>query len=368
MRIGIIGGGQLGQMLGLAARELGMQCHFIDPSPEPPAASCGPVTQAAFDDLDALTALAACSDVITYEFENVPVAALQTVADRVPVYPPPAALGLAQDRLTEKQLFRQLDIPLPAFQRVDTRNDLDAAVAGLGLPLVLKSRRLGYDGKGQFVIRQPDDVASAWLECGGSELIAEQWVDFDYEVSVIAARNVSGDIICFPLSRNEHKNGILQTSRAPLPEAALASDARHYVVTLLEHLNYVGVLALELFVVGDQLLANEFAPRVHNSGHWTIEGAVPSQFTAHLLAISDQHLSNPRLAGHAGMLNLIGNMPAMLQLPAGATLHDYGKAPRPGRKLGHITVVSGSAAARDAQLAAIRASVTECTPSRGPVT
>ena len=367
MRIGIIGAGQLGQMLGFAARELGMQCRFVDPAPKPPAAAYGAVTRAEFDDRDALARLAASSDVVTYEFENVPVAALQQIADRVPVYPPPAALGHAQDRLAEKQLFQQLHIPLPAYHRVDSRDDLDAAVASLGMPLVLKTRRLGYDGKGQFVIRQPADVSAAWQQCGGSELIAEQWVSFDYEVSAIGARNVAGDIICYPLTRNEHAHGILRTSRAPLQHAALARQAEQHVTALLEHLQYVGVLALEMFVTGEQLLANEFAPRVHNSGHWTIEGAETSQFTAHLLAISNQALPVPRVPGHAGMLNLIGTMPRNLQLPAGASLHDYGKAPRPGRKLGHITVIGDSAEARDALLARVRESVTESTPPAGTV-
>ncbi|MDA0707211.1 MAG: 5-(carboxyamino)imidazole ribonucleotide synthase [Proteobacteria bacterium] len=367
MRIGIIGAGQLGQMLGFAARNLGMQCQFIDPTPNPPAAVCGPVTQAAFDDSDALARLAASCDVVTYEFENVPVAALQKIADRVPVYPPPAALGHAQDRLAEKQLFLQLDIPLAPFHRVDSPDDLEAAVAKLGLPLVLKTRRLGYDGKGQFVIRRPADLPVAWQLCGGSELIAEQWVNFDYEVSAIGARNVSGQVICYPLTRNEHADGILQTSVAPLQDTALTSQAEHYISALLEHLDFVGVLALEMFVLGEQLLANEFAPRVHNSGHWSIEGAEPSQFTAHLLAITDQSLPEPRLLGHAGMLNLIGTMPENLRLPAEATLHDYGKASRPGRKLGHITVIGDSATARDALLAELRESVTESIPVSGTV-
>jgi len=366
MRIGIIGAGQLGQMLGFAARDLGMQCEFLDPSPHPPAAVCGPVTQAAFDDSDALARLAQRCDVVTYEFENVPVAALQRIAAQVTIYPPPAALRHAQDRLAEKQLFADLQIPLPAYRRIDARDDLAAAVAELGLPLVLKTRKLGYDGKGQFVLRQPADVQAAWDACAGVALIAEQWIDFDYEVSAIGARNASGEIISYPLTQNEHAHGILQVSRAPLENAALTRKAEHYVTLLLEHLDYVGVLALELFVLGDRLLANEFAPRVHNSGHWSIEGAQPSQFAAHLLAISNRHLTAPRLNGHAGMLNLIGAMPAKLVAPAGATLHDYGKQPRPGRKLGHITVVAGSASERDRVLTELRRSVAEATAPRGP--
>lgn len=362
MRIGIIGAGQLGQMLGFAARDLGMQCQFLDPAPNPPAAVCGPVTQAAFDDIDALARLAASSDVVSYEFENVAVDALLRIAERVPVYPPPTALGHAQDRLAEKQLFQQLAIPLPEYHRVDSLNDLDLAANRLGLPLVLKTRRLGYDGKGQFVVRRAAELGIAWQECGGADLVAEQWVDFDYEVSVIGARNVSGDIICYPLTRNEHVAGILRTSIAPLQNDVLTRRAEEYVTTLLRHLDYVGVLALELFVSGEQLLANEFAPRVHNSGHWSIEGAEPSQFTAHLLAISGQALPTPRLIAHAGMLNLIGSIPGNLQLPSAATLHDYGKAPRPGRKLGHITVLGDSARIRDALLAQLCETVTHSTP------
>lgn len=358
MRIGIIGAGQLGQMLGFAARDLGMRCQFLDPSTNPPAATCGPVIQAAYDDPKALAELAQNCDVITYEFENVPVEALQHIVDRVPVYPPPDALRHAQDRLTEKHLFDSLNIPLPDYQKVDSLADLRAAAANIGLPLVLKTRRLGYDGKGQFVIKQDDELQIAWDQLGGAELIAEAWVGFDYEVSAIGARNVSGAIINYPLTQNEHVGGILHISRAPVANDSLAAKAEIYMEKLLEQLNYVGVLALELFVVGDQLLANEYAPRVHNSGHWSIEGADPSQFTAHLLAISDASLVAPEVNGHAGMLNLIGEIPAAAATLASATLHDYGKAPRPGRKLGHITVIADSAADRDIELAKIGQIVT----------
>jgi 5-(carboxyamino)imidazole ribonucleotide synthase len=358
MRIGIIGAGQLGQMLGFAARDLGMQCQFVDPSPNPPAAQCGPVIQAAFDDPVALATLADSCDVITYEFENVPVEALRVIADRVDVYPPPDALRHAQDRLAEKQLFDQLNIPLPAYQKVDTLADLRTAAESVGLPLVLKTRRLGYDGKGQFVVKTHGDIADAWDELGGVELIAEAWVNFDFEVSAIGARNVTGEVVSYPLTQNQHVNGILHASKAPLTDEALTRTAEKYMVGLLEHLNYVGVLALELFVVGDQLLANEFAPRVHNSGHWSIEGASPSQFAAHLLAICDDKLTTPELNGHAGMLNLIGEIPAQAHNLEFGTLHDYGKEPRPGRKLGHITVLADSAAERDRQLAEVEQTVT----------
>jgi len=358
MRIGIIGAGQLGQMLGFAARDLGMQCQFIDPSNDPPAAVCGEVTQAAFDDQSALIALAKDCDVVTYEFENVPVEALLHIADHVPVYPPPEALRHAQDRLAEKRLFESLGISVPAYRQVDSLADLQDAAESIGLPFVVKTRRLGYDAKGQVVVRHVDDIATAWAQLSSSELIAEAWVEFDYEVSAIGARNVSGDVIVFPLTQNEHVDGILHTSRAPVANEALADNAEELMVSLLKHLNYVGVLALELFVVGDQLLANEFAPRVHNSGHWSIEGAETSQFTAHLLAICDRALPNPQMTGHAGMLNLIGEIPAAARSLKAANLHDYGKQARPGRKLGHIAVTADSAAERDAKLEEIEQIVT----------
>jgi 5-(carboxyamino)imidazole ribonucleotide synthase len=361
MRIGIIGAGQLGQMLGFAARELGLQCTFVDPSDSPPAAQCGEVIKAAFDDKDALSALADACDVVTYEFENVSVDALRDISARISVYPPPAALRHAQDRLAEKNLFSSLDIPLPAFYAVDSRADLDAAVDEVGLPMVIKTRRFGYDGKGQIVIKTKADLDTAWEQLGDSELIAEAWVDFDFEVSAIGARNVSGQVIGFPLTCNRHVDGILHTSRAPHEDEQLTRRAEEYMRRLLEELNYVGVLALELFVAGDQLLANEFAPRVHNSGHWSIEGAEPSQFTAHLLAICDRDLPQPSLQGHAGMLNLIGTIPAAVHTLAHGSLHDYGKDPRDGRKLGHITVVAESKAECDRLLSNIEETVIQST-------
>lgn len=358
MRIGIIGAGQLGQMLGFAARELGHECLFLDPAESPPAASAGPVVQAAFDDRAALAALAEKCDVLTYEFENVPVEALENIAGEKPVYPPLEALRLAQDRLTEKQLFARLGIPLPRYRAVDSIDDLNAAVAAVGLPLVLKTRRFGYDGKGQFVIDNARQVDAAWRELGGRPLIAEQWVDFDYEVSAIGARSVDGQVATYCLTRNHHSGGILRTSRAPVDEPSLTDKATGYLTRMLEELDYVGVLALELFVVGDGLFANEFAPRVHNSGHWTIEGAETSQFTNHILAVSGAKPGATATVGHAGMVNLIGTIPEAARRLERGVLHDYGKSPRPGRKLGHITVVAGSAGARDAAVAEIARDVT----------
>lgn len=358
MRIGIIGAGQLGQMLGHAARDLDIECRFVDPSSAPPAADCGEVIQRPFDDPDALADLAATCDVITYEFENVPVEALHPIEDKVAVYPPADALRHAQDRLDEKRLFDQLDIPLPGYRTIDTREDIVNAIAELGLPLVIKTRRLGYDGKGQFIIRERGAIDDAWRMLGGNSLIAEQWVNFDYEVSAIGARNVQGEIAIYPLSRNVHESGILLTSRSPLDAPLLAERAETYIRRLLGHLDYVGVLALELFVRDNDLLANEFAPRVHNSGHWTIEGSATSQFENHLRAVLNQPLGSTASLGHAGMINLIGEIPDAARSLEYGVLHDYGKAPRPGRKLGHITVTADTAARRDELVDIIRQSVT----------
>ena len=367
MRIGIIGGGQLGQMLGFAGKELGFDCEFLDPTPTAPAADAGPVTAAAYDDEDAIRALAGRVDVLTYEFANVPVPSLEAAAGDRPVYPPLGALASAQDRLYEKQLFESLDIPLPGWHAVDTRPDLDAAAAKLGYPMVLKTRRLGYDGKGQFVIRTAEDLDKAWSTLGGTPLIAEAWVAFDYEVSAIAARSVDGMIEHYPLTNNIHGGGILRYSRAPVANPELDSLAREAIGKLLEKLDYVGILALELFVHDGRLLANEFAPRVHNSGHWTIEGTETSQFANHLLTVSGQAPGSAAIKGHAGMLNLIGTIPDSARALdiAGAELHDYGKAPREGRKLGHITILAGSAGERDERLRTLGETVTGSTPDFG---
>jgi 5-(carboxyamino)imidazole ribonucleotide synthase len=358
VRIGIIGAGQLGQMLGFAARDLGVECRFLDPSEHPPAAACGEVIRQPFDDKAALDELAASCDVVTYEFENVPVAALQAIEDKVPVYPPTAALRHSQDRLDEKRLFDHLDIPLAGYRVINSREDIVAAVEELGLPVVVKTRRLGYDGKGQFVVRDRADIDAAWKTLGNAPLIAEEWVAFDFEVSCIAARSISGEVAIFPLARNVHKGGILHTSISPVDASALAEHAETYVRRMQEHLDYVGVLALEMFVRDGSLLANEFAPRVHNSGHWSIEGSVTSQFENHLRAILDQPLGSVASVGHAGMVNLIGRIPDAARSLEHGILHDYGKTPRPGRKLGHITVTAETAAARDSLVDIISQTVT----------
>jgi len=348
-RVGIIGAGQLGQMLGYAGQTLGLECVFLDPSDNPPAASAGPVLRFAFDSEDGLNKLAADVDVITYEFENVPVEAVRNLPEGTKVYPPPQALEVAQDRLSEKTLFEKLGIPVPGFRAIDSAADLHAACDALGLPIVLKTRRLGYDGKGQRIVRERSEVESAVAELGGTDLVAEQWVPFDFEVSAIGARSVSGEIAHYPLSRNEHQDGILLISRAPAEHETLQATATQFLERLMRELDYVGVLALELFVKDDTLLANEFAPRVHNSGHWTIEGAETSQFENHLRAILDMSPGPTDSPAPAGMLNLIGTLPedrAPFETPP-CVMHDYGKAPRPGRKLGHVTVVANDPHERD---------------------
>lgn len=368
MQIGIIGAGQLGQMLGFAARARGHTCFFLDPAEKPPAARVGPVVQASFDDRVALTVLADKCDVVTYEFENVPVDALADIADLVPIYPPLDALRHAQDRLAEKRLFETLDIPIPAYRTIDSAADLDAAASSIGLPLVIKTRRFGYDGKGQFMLERQEQIDTVWQELGGSPLIAEQWVPFDYEVSAIGVRGTGGEVATYSLTRNEHVGGILRVSRAPVDNPALTEQANAHMQKLLEHLDYVGVLALELFVANDALLANEFAPRVHNSGHWTIEGAETSQFSNHVLAVAGERPGSTANRGHAAMINLIGDIPdAARRLTTGA-LHDYGKTPRPGRKLGHITVVADSAEQCDRLMHKITDSVTQSTRSPGTAT
>jgi 5-(carboxyamino)imidazole ribonucleotide synthase len=348
-KIGVIGAGQLGQMLGFAGRQLELECIFLDPSGDSPAAACGSVLQYAFDDQAGLRQLAAQCDVVTYEFENIPVAAVAALAESVSVYPSPPALEHAQDRLVEKQLFGKLGIPLPKFQAVDNRDDLRTACDEIGTPIVLKTRRFGYDGKGQAIIRDKTDIGMALAALGERGLIAEQWIDFDREVSAIGARNVSGEIALYPLTENRHGEGILRVSTAPVEDSDLARLADEYLRALLNHFDYVGVMALELFVVDGGLLANEYAPRVHNSGHWTIEGAQTSQFENHLRAILDLPLGATGMRGYAGMVNVIGNMPADRSALNGANhfLHDYGKMPRPGRKLGHVTVVADKPALRD---------------------
>lgn len=354
MKVGIIGAGQLGQMLGIAGTRLGLEFVFLDPASQPPASTTGPVLCLPFDSTEGLRKLASSVDVLTYEFENVPVESLESIADRVQIYPPPDALYHAQDRMLEKELFEALAIPVPAYAAIDSEQDLEQAADSIGLPLVLKTRRLGYDGKGQSIIHDRSDIGVACKALRGRSLIAEKWIDFDREVSAIGARNVDGDIRLYPITENRHSDGILRVSRAPDSATSIATLAHQYLTEMLQRLSYVGVLTIEFFVQDDRLLANEFAPRVHNSGHWTIEGAETSQFENHLRAILNLPLGDTTAIAHAGMVNLIGCMPAASFGSGRCYLHDYGKTPRPGRKLGHITLLADSADERDRELDKIR--------------
>ncbi len=350
--IGILGAGQLGRMLAIAGYPLGLRFRFFDPAPDSPAGQVAEHMVAGYDDWEALRRFAAGVDVITYEFENVPLETARFLTQFAPVYPPPQALQAAQDRLDEKTLFQRLGLPTPSFASVDTCEQLDEAVRAIGLPVVLKTRRYGYDGKGQYVLRSPEDVDSARRTLGGAPLILEQFVPFEREVSVLAVRARTGETAFYPITENDHRDGILRLSLAPSPPTPLppgeGSGARpglhalacDYASRVLAALDYVGILAIEFFQHNGHLLANEMAPRVHNSGHWTIEGAETSQFENHLRAVLGWPLGATAARGYAAMINLIGALPeaqAVLAIP-GAHLHLYGKAPRPGRKLGHITL------------------------------
>jgi 5-(carboxyamino)imidazole ribonucleotide synthase len=357
MRIGIIGGGQLGRMLALAGYPLGLRFTFLDPSADACATQVGECIQGAYDDPAKLQQLAESVDVITFEFENVPVTAVEAIAKIKPFYPPVAALGASQDRLIEKTLFRKLGIPTPEFRAVDSLADLQRAVTEVGLPGILKTRRLGYDGRGQYRLRKPADIAKAWDALStsaqsGSALIYESFVPFTREVSVIGARSTRGEIAIYPLAENEHRDGILHISRTPYRHAALQQQAERYLKKLLKHFDYVGILTVEFFVLRGKLVANEMAPRVHNSGHVSIEGADTSQFENHLRAICGLPLGSTAPRGHGAMLNFVGTMPA----PAVALGHDgvhfhyYGKEARPARKLGHATIVGKTVALRELSL------------------
>ncbi len=361
MKVGIIGAGQLGRMLALAGHPLGLDFVFVDASPDAPGAKVGALIPGQFDDPAALGRLAEASDIVTFDVENVPEAAARAVAGRVPFLPPPPALGAGQDRLTEKRLFQDLDIPVPDYAPVDTGADLLPALERVGLPAVLKTRRLGYDGRGQQVLQHPRDVDGAWERLGGIPAILEKFVRFDHEVSLIGVRSVSGETAFYPLTENTHTGGILHRSRAPWDDPGLQARAVRHLSSLMDRLGYAGVLTVEFFAVGDTLFANEMAPRVHNSGHWTIEGAVTSQFENHLRAILDLPLGATDPLGHAGMINFIGRMPAardVLAIPR-AHLHDYLKKPRPGRKLGHCTVVTHTPESRDGALAQVEHLISE---------
>ncbi|MBN8716826.1 MAG: 5-(carboxyamino)imidazole ribonucleotide synthase [Xanthomonadales bacterium] len=376
--VGILGGGQLARMLALAGAPLGLRFLVLDSASDACAGQFAPMVVGDYTDRAALEEFASRIDVATFDFENVPAESARWLTGTVPVFPTPRALATAQDRLAEKTLFRALGIPVPPFADVPDRAALDAAVAALGTPCILKTRRLGYDGKGQFRIKTPADVEAAWDALGPQAekvgLILEGFVAFQRELSVVAVRGRDGEFRAWPLTENWHVDGVLSASLAPAPvDDALRDTALSHARKLAEALDYVGVFALELFCRDGELLANEMAPRVHNSGHWTIEGSETSQFQNHLRAVLGLSLGDTRMVGHACMLNWIGALPdaGPVLREAGGHWHDYGKQPRAGRKVGHATLRAehpaelaaslrrvGEALGRQAQVAPVVARLT----------
>ena len=361
MTVGIVGAGQLGRMLALAGYPLGLDFLFLDPAQRPPAAALAPHLHGAFTDRRLLRALARRSAVITFDWENVSVAALRALRKDTRICPPLAALAASQDRVSEKRLFERLGIPTTRWRAVGSRRELERAMRDIGLPGVLKTRRLGYDGKGQAVLESRADIEPAWRKLGAAALIYEEHIAFTHEVSIIGARSASGEVAVYPLSGNVHAQGILRLTRAPYGTAAWQRRAQRHLCRVLEHFRYVGILAIEFFVHAGRLIANEMAPRVHNSGHWTIEGATTSQFENHLRAILDLPLGATTARGFSAMINLIGRMPPRATLLAlrDVHLHDYGKQPRPGRKVGHITLCCANESDLHARLGRLRAVVEE---------
>jgi 5-(carboxyamino)imidazole ribonucleotide synthase len=360
-RVGIVGGGQLGMMLAEAGATIGIECLTLDPAPDSPASRIAPAIIGAYDDEGALAELAAASDVVTYEFENVPVESARFLAERVAVSPPPASLEFAQDRLREKTLFEDVGLAVPPFASVATKEELDEALDVVGVPSVLKSRRLGYDGKGQARVGAVHAARDAWRSVGEVPSILESFVAFDRELSILGVRGHDGAVAFYPLVENVHRDGILRVSIAPAVDVSphLQAEAERLAVDVMDRLGHVGVLAIELFQVGGGLLGNEFAPRVHNSGHWTIEGAPTSQFENHLRAVCGLELGPTNPTTYSAMVNLIGREPGDEAFPVDPAVHvhRYGKRARPGRKLGHVTVVADDTRALRRRLVSITRSI-----------
>ncbi|MDI1278996.1 5-(carboxyamino)imidazole ribonucleotide synthase [Methylobacter sp.] len=343
MIVGVLGAGQLARMIALAGIPLGLEFIFLDPSADACANRLGEALIGDYNDPKLLAQLAERADVVTYEFENVPAEVAEFLASHTQVHPSSKALAVAQDRLVEKTFFHDIGIPTPDYAAVDSLESLQQAMAIIGYPAILKSRTQGYDGKGQSLLKSTDDLTAAWELLQGVPAVVEAFVPFNREVSIIAVRSVSGEVVFYPLSENLHRGGILRVSECRADDP-MQQQAESYISHLLEALDYVGVLALELFEIDGQLLVNEFAPRVHNSGHWTIEGAETSQFENHLRAILDLPLGSTAPVGNAAMVNFIGGLPKTEELLAipHAHLHLYDKAPRKGRKVAHATVRAGS--------------------------
>jgi 5-(carboxyamino)imidazole ribonucleotide synthase len=359
MTIGILGGGQLGRMIALAGYPLGLSFKVLDPSSEAVAGQIAPLLVEDINDTPALLWFSKNLDVVTYEWENVPVQSARYLEQRSPVFPPPKALEIAQDRLKEKSFFREHGVPTPDFAAIDTKEEFELALKEIGLPSVLKTRRFGYDGKGQYVLKTKRDAEKAWEKLGGVPLILEAFVPFERELSIIAVRSKNGEKRFYPLVENHHAEGILRLSLAPAPDWSqqLQSDAENYASKILDKLGYVGVMALELFQVGERLIANEIAPRVHNSGHWTIEGSISSQFENHVRAVADLPLGETKMkAPFAAMVNLIGELPPLCEVLKieGAHAHYYGKEVKPNRKVGHITIVADDEATLKERVSAVK--------------
>jgi 5-(carboxyamino)imidazole ribonucleotide synthase len=346
--IGILGGGQLGRMLSVAASRLGYKTHIYEPGAAPAGDVAARVTQGAYDDLDALATFAASVDLITYEFENIPADALDVLSATTPLFPSRRALEVSQDRLTEKSFLTEIGLTTAPFAPVDSAEDLAKAIDQIGTPAILKTRRFGYDGKGQARIMTPGDAAQALADMAGAPAILEGFIDFSREISIIAARGQDGSISCYDPGENVHKNGILATTTVPAAiPPSLKSDAVLLAARILNALDYVGVMGVELFVTPQGLVVNEIAPRVHNSGHWTQAGCAVDQFEQHIRAVTGWPLGDGKRHANVVMENLIGddvNKAPQLAAQPGTQIHLYGKADtRPGRKMGHVNKVTGPA-------------------------
>lgn len=366
--VGILGGGQLARMMALSGAPLGLRFLLLDNVADACAGQFAPMLVGDYRDEAILAEFAAKVDVATFDFENVPAESARWLNARIPVFPNPEALAVSQDRLAEKTLFRELDIDVPDFRDITGFDALRAAIAELGTPCILKTRRLGYDGKGQFRIRTAADIDAAWQALGAQAatvgLILEAFVPFEREISVVAVRGRDGEFRHWALTENWHEQGVLSASLSPATgTAAFEADAVAYARKVAEKLDYVGVFALELFLHQGRLMANEMAPRVHNSGHWTIEGAETSQFQNHLRAVLGLPLGSTRSVGASCMLNWIGAMPDAQPVlhEAGGHWHDYGKSPRDGRKVGHATLRADSPQALAESLARVGAALSRQT-------
>lgn len=339
--IGILGAGQLAQMLSIAANEMGLKTLCLSQAENNCASHVTDVMIDTHKDATLWQAFCDKVDVVTLETENIPLDMAEFISEQKPLLPNLKTLSIGQDRGHEKAMFSSLDIPTAKYCLVDSRRDLNQAISELGLPLVLKTRRFGYDGKGQHILRTPEDADNVWEGIQHEALIAESFVDFDTEVSLVGACNTQNEIEFYPLVENTHHDGILYETIAPFWQTTLNEQAQNYMHKVMEHLNYVGVMAIEFFLKGDELIANEMAPRVHNTGHWSIEGATVSQFKQHLLAITGEPLKKIELKGTSVMLNCIGNIPSktVLEDIRHTFFHHYGKEQKPFRKLGHVTVV-----------------------------